>query len=231
MTVGFRAYKNFNRPNEDLVKQFEGIPSSNISDAMRRMYSIFKGIRPFNKLPLLGVALTVKLPVGDNLAAQAALDYAQPGDIIVLDGAGYTDRALLGGMMLEYAKIKKIGGFIVDGAIRDLDEVKASGIPVFAKSVTTLGPYREGPGEINVPVVCGGQVVRPGDILVGDNDGIVVIPQEFALEVLEGAKAHLAKELEETFRMRTGEYTSEEHIKTFTGKFLQLGGVVLEDDK
>ncbi len=228
MPVGFRAYKNFERPDAELVKQFKNIPSSNISDAMRRMYSIFKGIRPFNKLPLLGVALTVKLPVGDNLAAQAALDYAQPGDIIVLDGAGYSDRALLGGMMLEYAKIKKIGGFVVDGAIRDLDEVKSSGIPVFAKSVTTLGPYREGPGEINVPVVCGGQVIMPGDILVGDSDGIVVIPKDFAIEVLEGAKLHLAKELEETVRMRTGKYTSEEHIKTFTGKFVNLGGTVIE---
>ncbi len=228
MSVGFRAYTNFTRPEPELVNQFKDIPSSNISDAMRRMYSIFKGVRPFNKLPLLGVALTVKLPVGDNLAAQAALDYAQPGDIIVLDGAGYSDRALLGGMMLEYAKIKKIGGFVVDGAIRDLDEVKACDIPVFAKSVTTLGPYREGPGEINVPVVCGGQVIMPGDILVGDSDGIVVIPREFAEEVLIKAKEHLAKEQEETIRMRTGEYTLEEHLKTFTGKFLKMGGRIIE---
>ncbi len=228
MSVGFRAYTNFKRPSPELVNQFKDIPSSNISDAMRRMYSIFKGVRPFNKLPLLGVALTVKLPVGDNLAAQAALDYAQPGDIIVLDGAGYSDRALVGGMMLEYAKIKKIGGFVVDGAIRDLDEVKSSDIPVFAKSVTTLGPYREGPGEINVPVVCGGQVIMPGDILVGDSDGIVVIPREFAEEVLLKAKEHLAKEQAETIRMRTGEYTLEEHLKTFTGKFLNMGGTIMD---
>ena len=187
---------------------------------------MFGGIRPFNQHTLLGTAFTVKVPSGDNLAAQAALDYAKPGDIIVIDGAGYTDRALVGGMMLAYAEMRKLGGFVVNGAIRDLDDIRAGSIPVFAKSATPLGPYREGPGEINVPVVCGGQVVMPGDILVGDSDGLVVISQRDAAELLALSKANLAGEQEELERMKNGHYDEQKHIETFTGLFQKKGGTL-----
>ena len=104
------------------------------------MTCMFDGIRSFNKKPLVGTAFTVKVPSGDNLVAQMALDYAKPGDIIVVDGAGYTDRALVGGMMLAYAQERNLGGFVVIGAVRDLDDSKNSPLPVFAKAVTPLGP-------------------------------------------------------------------------------------------
>ncbi len=228
MSVGFRAYKSIKRPDSAVVAEFSKIPSANIGDALKRMYCMFGGIKPFNKKSFCGAAVTVKLPAGDNLAAQTALDYIQPGDIMVIDGAGYEDRAVLGGMMLEYAKLKQVGGFVVNGAIRDLDEVKASQIPVFAKSVTSLGPYREGPGEINVPVVCGGQVVMPGDILVGDTDGVVVIPRDFAQDILEKAKANYAYEQSEMANMQGKTYTTEQHIHQFTDKFIERGGVLIE---
>ena len=230
MSVGFRAYKDFKRPDPALVEAFKGIPSSNIGDVVKRMYCMFGGIRPFNKLPLLGVAYTIKVPSGDNLVAQMALDYAQPGDIIVIDGAGYTDRALVGGMMLAYAQQKKIGGFIVDGAIRDIEDINGSDIPVFAKSATPLGPYTMGPGEVNVPIVCGGQVVMPGDILVGDADGVVVIPQGSAKELLVAAKANLEAEQVTMKLMKQGTYSKEEHQNLFTNKFLANGGVFLEKE-
>lgn len=111
---------------------------------------MFGGIHAFNNKPLVGTAFTVKVPSGDNLAAQMALDYAKPGDIIVIDGAGYTDRALVGGMMLAYAEERKLGGFVVNGAVRDIDDIMNSPLPVFAKAATPLGPYRDGPGEVNV---------------------------------------------------------------------------------
>ena len=228
MSVGFRAYKNFRRPDPELVEAFRGIPSSNIGDVVKRMYCMFGGIRPFNKLPLLGVAFTVKVPSGDNLMAQMALDYAQPGDIIVIDGAGYTDRALVGGMMLAYAQQKKIGGFIVDGAVRDIDDINGSNIPVFAKSATPLGPYQVGPGEVNVPIVCGGQVIMPGDILVGDADGVVVIPQDSARELLIAARKNLENEQIDMDRMKQGFYTQEEHMNAVTNKFIVNGGVFLD---
>lgn len=146
------------------------------------------------------------------------------GDILVVDGAGYTDRALVGGMMLAYAQLRKLGGFVVNGAIRDLDDIRAGTIPVFAKAVTPQGPYREGPGEMNVPVVCGGQVVMPGDILVGDEDGIVVIPRLDAPELLEAAKKNLEEEQRTVARMGQGLYTENEHKDAFTSRFTRQGG-------
>lgn len=226
MAVGFRMFTDFQRPEAELVEAFKGIPSSNIGDCVRKMTCMFGGIRPFNKHNLLGVAFTVKVPSGDNLAAQMALDYAKPGDIIVIDGAGYTDRALVGGMMLAYAELRHLGGFVVNGAVRDMDDIRSSSLPVFAKAVTPLGPYREGPGEINVPVVCGGQVVMPGDILVGDADGIVVIPRNDAKELLEAARKNLAGEQEEIHLMKEGLYTEAKHRETFTTMFLRHGGSI-----
>lgn len=228
MAVGFRMFTDFERPETDLVDAFKGIPSSNIGDCVRKMTCMFGGIRPFNKHNLLGVAFTVKVPSGDNLAAQMALDYAKPGDIIVIDGAGYTDRALVGGMMLAYAEMRHLGGFVVNGAVRDMDDIRGSSLPVFAKAVTPLGPYREGPGEINVPVVCGGQVVMPGDILVGDADGVVVIPRKDARELLEAARKNLAGEQEEIHLMKEGLYTEAKHRETFTTMFLRHGGSISE---
>lgn len=139
MAIGFRAFTNFERPSQALIDAYRGIPSSNIGDCVKKLNCMFGGIRPFNHLPLVGTAFTVKVPSGDNLVAQMALDYTQPGDILVIDGAGYTDRALVGGMMLAYAQMRGLGGFVVDGAIRDLDDIRQGNIPVFAKGRHTPG--------------------------------------------------------------------------------------------
>ena len=141
-----------------------------------------------------------------------------------IDGAGSTDRALVGGMMLAYAQMRGLGGFVINGAIRDLDEIRSGRIPVFAKGVTPQGPYREGPGEMNVPVVCGGQVVMPGDILVGDEDGVVVIPRLDASELLAAAKQNMEQEQLTAARMKQGTYSEQEHRQAFTDLFLRQGG-------
>ena len=215
MAIGFRAYKEFERPAPELVEAFRGIPSSNIGDCTQRMNCMFDGIRPFNDLPLVGTAFTVRVPSGDNLVAQAALDYARPGDIIVIDAAGNTDRGMVGGMMLAYAEM------------RDLEDIQNGSLPVYGKAVSPLGPYRQGPGEMNVPVVCGGQVVMPGDILVGDRDGIVVIPRQEAAELLEAARKNLQDEQEAMARMKAGTFPVEEHLESFTGAFLRRGGELI----
>ena len=224
MPIGFRAFLEIQRPDPALVEAYSHVPSSNIGDCVRRMNCMFGGIRAYNRISLCGPAFTVKVPAGDNLVAQMALDYAKPGDIIVIDGAGYPDRALVGGMMLTYAEERKLGGFVVNGAVRDLDDIAASPLPVFAMAATPLGPYREGPGELNVPVVCGGQVVMPGDILVGDSDGLVVIPRRDAPALLEAVRQNLAMEQEEMRHMRDGSYGEEQHKEVFTGAFLKRGG-------
>ena len=224
MPIGFRAFLEIERPDPQLIEAYRQIPSSNIGDCVKRMNCMFGGIRSYNRLSIVGPAFTVKVPAGDNLVAQMALDYAQPGDVIVIDGAGYADRALVGGMMLAYAEERGLAGFVVNGAVRDLDDIEASPLPVFALAATPLGPYREGPGEINVPVVCGGQVVMPGDILVGDSDGIVVIPRRDAADLLSAVRKNLSMEQDEMRRMKEGTYEQESHREIFTGAFLKRGG-------
>ena len=210
--VGLRIYKDFKRPPRELVQKFEGIPSSNIGDMLQRLSCMRHEICPFNDHPLLGVAFTVKAAAGDNLILQKALDLAKPGDIIVVDGEGCRDRSLMGEMMLDYAVRRGIGGFVIDGAVRDANALKNSPIPFYAVAVTPQGPYKNGPGEINVPIACGGQVVFPGDILEGDEDGIVVIRPEYAGELVELVrKKHDGEEQELAERNQDG-YPVEEMV-------------------
>jgi len=187
--IGMRIFSHINRPPKALIDGFAGIPVANIADNMNRMSCMNAKIRPVNDVPLLGPAFTVKSRPGDNLLLHKALDLAQPGDIIVVDAQGDLTNSIMGELMALWAKQRGIGGFIIDGAIRDIGALKKMGIPIYAAGVTPAGPYKDGPGEINVPVACGGVVVHPGDILVGDEDGIVVISPSDAEFLLEKAKA------------------------------------------
>lgn len=189
MAIGKRIYLNINRPSKELIEAFRGIPASNIGDMMGRLYNTNGTIKPLNDSPLLGCAFTVKCPMGDNLMFHRAMDLAQPGDILVVDAQGGMERSLAGEMMINYAKSKGIAGFVVDGCMRDLDAIRdMTDFPVYCKGLTPQGPYKFGPGEINVPVCIGGQVVLPGDILVGDADGIVVMHPEDAEKLVEVAR-------------------------------------------
>lgn len=184
--VGFRQYNNIKRADRALVELFRGIPTPNIDDNMNRMFSL-RGLKPYNKAPLLGTAFTVRVPAGNNLMFNRAIDLAQPGDVIVVDGGGYMERALCGEIMMTYAKKRGIAGFIVNGCIRDVEATAEMDFPVYALGQNPNGPMKNGPGEINTPIVCGGMVIMPGDILVGDADGLVVIRPEDAAEVAQKA--------------------------------------------
>jgi len=186
--VGFRILTQNNRPAKDLIEGFKGIPVANIADCMNRMSCLNAKIRPVNDVALLGPAFTVKTRPGDNLLLSKAIDLAEPGDIIVVDVQGDLTNAVMGELMTLWAMKKGIGGFVIDGAVRDLGALKKMDIPIYAAGFTPAGPYKDGPGEINVPISCGGIVVHPGDILVGDEDGIVVLRPQDAEELLEKAK-------------------------------------------
>ena len=194
MNVGYNIIKDFKRPDKDLIDSFKDIPVPNIGDAMNRTAAISSCIRPFNKNRIMGCAYTVRAQAGDNLLIYYAIDNAKPGDVIVVDGNGFEDRALLGGIMSSYAAKRGIAGIVVDGAIRDPLDLEKLDINVFARSISPNGPYKNGPGEINVPVNIGGRIINPGDIIIGDYDGLVVINPIVALEVLEKSKQVVAKE-------------------------------------
>lgn len=205
MAVGCRIKKNIVRPDRSLVEAFRGIPVANIDDCMNRLAAVQAELCPMNSSPLLGTAFTVKCPAGDNLMFHKALDLAQPGDVLVIAAGGSMSRALCGEIMATYARSRGIAGFIIDGCVRDRDELaQFTDFPVYAKGVIPNGPYKNGPGEINFPVSVGGQVICPGDILVGDGDSILVIKPEDAEELAKAAKAVKVKEEGQLEGIKTG---------------------------
>lgn len=195
MTIGFRILKRNRVASEDLVSAFAKLPVANVSDSMSRMTAGGACLRPMHASGgMAGVALTVKARPGDNLMLHKAIDMAVPGDVIVMDAGGDTTNALFGEMMLAYAIKRGVAGLVLNGAIRDSDAMKEVNHPVFAVGVTHRGPYKDGPGEINVPIAIDGMVVHPGDIILGDGDGVLCVPIDEAETILKAAQAKLAAE-------------------------------------
>lgn len=189
--LGNQIYTKINRPSADLIDAFRYISTPNIADNMSRMFCAHSSIKPiYTEMTVVGPAFTVKVRPGDNLFLHKALDMAEPGDVIVVDGQGDLTNALIGEVMARYAKKRGIAGIIVDGSTRDSTGISdLNDFPVFSKGCTPMGPYKDGPGEINTVICCGGATVRPGDIVVADSDGVVFIPTSSANEILAAANA------------------------------------------
>ena len=197
--LGFRILNHFERPPKRLIEKFTGIPSPNIADCMNRFFCVDSKIKMINKkkgLQMIGSAITVMTRTVDNLLVHKAIDIAQPGDIIVIAAEGDTHSAILGEIMAHMAEKKGVAGYLIDGCIRDSEAIQEMDFPVFAIGVSPKGPYKDGPGEINFPVSCGGVIINPGDIIVGDRDGVVVIPPSEAEMIYQEAKKVLEKETE-----------------------------------
>lgn len=187
------------RVGEAILARFAQIGCAQISDCMNRLYGVV-GLKPYHDVAgaarTIGIALTVKTRPGDNLLIHHAIDLARPGDVIVVDGGGEDNNALVGELMAMDAEVRGVRGFVIDGAIRDEDVfAKQTTFGCFARSVSHRGPYKDGPGEINVPVSIGGQVVFPGDIIIGDADGVLAIPAAQAEEILTLAEKKEAAEV------------------------------------
>ena len=195
MSASMRILDIPQRPDARLIAEFAKMVTPHLSDSMERLYAGGPRLRPMHRQgKLAGPAFTVKTAAGDNLLVHKALDAARAGDVIVVDAGGFLDNAIIGELMMTRAKQRGVAGIVIWGAIRDSAEIGGGTYPVFAAGVTHRGPYKNGPGEINVPIMMGGTPVNPGDIIVGDADGLVAVPQELALQVLASAKAILAKE-------------------------------------
>ena len=223
ITIGKRVFTEITRAPREVVEMFRDLPSSNINDEMNRLYCMhdyMKLLNPGKAKQLLGTAITVKAPIGDNLYFHQALDMAQPGDIIVVDGGSDNNRSLAGEIMMRFAAKKGLAGIVVDGGLRDLDGIEKLEMPIYAKGITPQGPFKFGPGEVNVPIACGGQVVFPGDILVGDPDGIVVIRRQDAEAVAEVAQKKKASE-DKTFALMEADVNAyaEKHLKSTKTRF------------
>jgi RraA family protein len=201
-----RRHPNPAQADPELIAAFRDLPVANISDNMHRLTGAV-GIRPFhNGAPMAGTAMTVRTRAGDNKAIHEALDLVRPGDVIVVDGGGDTSRALIGEIMTSIARKRGAAGFVLDGAVRDLAALAKSDFPCFAKAGIHLGPFKNGPGEINVAVTIGGMTVNPGDIVVGDADGIVSFSPAIAVALLAATRAQTAKETDILKTIEEGRY-------------------------
>lgn len=207
MSIGNRIFLKRPMPSQELLDGFAGIPAANIADTMGRSCAMNPRIRLMSgaRGTMVGPALTVKARAGDNLFIHQALDMSQPGDIIVVSNDEDQTRSLMGEIMFTYAQYqRKLGGLVLDGPIRDSDALKEMSLPVYATGSTPGGPYKEGPGEINVPIACGGISVNPGDIIVADPDGIIVIPLKDAADVLQAAKKYHEQDAAKVEAARNG---------------------------
>lgn len=179
----------FRRAEAELIDRFRVLPVANIGDAMDRLGIVDPAIHPvWAGARTAGSAFTVWTRSGDNVVIHQALDIASPGDILAINGGGDVTRALFGELMGLRAKVRGLGGIVIDGAVRDAADLGALGLPVFARGTSPAGPYKNGPGRLLVPIALGGVAVRPGDVIVGDGDGLVVVPLEETKTVLEKAE-------------------------------------------
>jgi RraA family protein len=189
------------------IDGFRTAATAIISDNLQRLPGVV-GLRPYHRRNgvMVGTAFTVRTRPGDNLAIHEALEHVRPGDVLVVDGAGDLERALIGEIIVTIGIWKKLSGMVIDGAIRDAAGIAQLELPCFARGVTHKGPYKAGPGEINVPVAMGGMVIQPGDIVVGDEDGVVAFPPAIAAELLEAVRAQEVREAEMIKSIHEGRY-------------------------
>lgn len=187
MPIGFRGIENIQRPDSEFVERFREFGTADLSDAMNMANTMDREIRPaYTPIErVVGSAVTVSVPTGSQSVRKAAMNLCKAGDVLVINGLGAPTFALLGDNLGKALQARGVAGVIIDGAFRDPMAFGEMHFPVFARSITTIAGPKDGPGEVNFPIACGGTVVNPGDIIVADEDGIVVIPQADASFVLD----------------------------------------------
>ncbi len=194
-----------NRPSAEIVERFAQLPTANVGDAMDRLGALDARIKPvWHGATIAGPAFTVWTRAGDNKLLHEAMRQAAPGDVLIVNGQADETRALLGELMAERAKVLGLAGFVVDGAVRDAEIIGEIELPVFARAVTPAGPYKHGPGRLGGVIAVGGVAVAPGDIVLGDADGVVIVPQQDAQHVLEAAEAKFADETARRAEIKAG---------------------------
>ncbi len=205
MSAGFRILRRERKAGPEVVQRFGRLPVANVSDSMSRLTSGGARLRPrHGGGSMAGPALTVKAPPGDNLMLHKAIALAEPGDVIVVDAGGDLTNALMGEMMLMQITRRGVAGVVINGAIRDAAYIRGQALPVFAAGVTHRGPYKNGPGEINVPVAIDGMVIEPGDLVLGDDDGVLCVSFGQVEAVFKAATAKYEAEQRQIANIQAG---------------------------
>lgn len=196
MSTGFQIRSRQRCVSNKIAQRAKNFPVANVSDCMNRMFSGGPQLRPIHEggKVLAGPALTVRCRPGDNLMVHHALDIAKPGDVIVVDAGGDLTTAIMGEIMAAVALKNGVAGMVINGAIRDASEIRRMGLLLYAAGITHRGPYKDGPGEINTPIAIDGMVVEPGDLMLGDDDGVLAIPFDVVDDILTAAAHKKAAE-------------------------------------
>ena len=193
--VALKVNRRFERASESTVSHFRSVSTGNICDAQGRSGALDYRIKPISKnASFAGAALTVQTVPRDNLAPWAALDIAKAGDVVVISTGEYLASSVIGDVYVGMARNRGVVAIVTDGVIRDVEGINAVGIPVFACGVSPNSPWKNGPGSVGFPIVIGWMTVHPGDIVVGDPDGVVIVSRMNAEEVAEELKTVLVKE-------------------------------------
>lgn len=188
--IGFRVVTKITRAPQGLVDAFRECATTNIADVVTKMFTMATAIKPLYTpvRRVAGSAVTVRVPPGDNLMVHVVLSHLAPGDLVVVDARGDLEYALGGALVCAIAKSHGAQAFVLDGVYRDVGELRSLDFPVFGRGLQPRPPGKVGPGEINTVISCGGVPVHPGDIVVADEDGVVVVPRAYAEGVLEQAR-------------------------------------------
>lgn len=192
--IGYRISAEINRPPAELVEQLRQFATTDLCDGMIVAAAMEYHIKPIvTTKKIAGPAVTLKVTLGDSLLVTKAMETAKPGDVLVIDGHGSGGNALWGDHRSLTAKLLGLEGVVIDGAFRDIDENEEIGFPIYAKNVTCCSSTKNSHGEVNIPVSCGGVTVNPGDIIVGDRNGVCVVPPLFAEQIIENARKKIEK--------------------------------------
>ena len=207
--IGLRILNRTRAVDHAIAHRYLEVPVANVSDCMARMSAGGARLRPMHGSGrMAGPALTVKTRPGDNLMVHKALQLAVPGDVIVVDAGGDLTNAIIGEIMVGDAMRRQLGGIVINGAIRDAAWIKVGSFPVFAAGVTHRGPYKDGPGEINVPLAIDGMVIEPGDLIIGDDDGLLCVPYAETQALLDAANHKQAIEAKMVADIAAGTYSA-----------------------
>jgi 4-hydroxy-4-methyl-2-oxoglutarate aldolase len=192
-------------PRSDLLERFSKLSAATVHEASGRKGAVDPAIKAIRRgLRLCGPAFTVQCAPGDNLMLHKALEKALPGDVLVASVGGYPEGGYFGGLMAVSAVARRIGGLAIDGCIRDSEEIVALGFPIFSRGFCIRGTSKSVPGLVNHPTVFGGIVVQPGDLVLGDDDGLVVVARNEAEAVLEKAVQRVEAEAKKAAQLRSG---------------------------
>lgn len=222
MPIGYEIYRQVARPESALIARFRDLPTADLADVLHKRGAMDPAIAAVYRpvAAAIGPAVTVSVPDGAFETIKIAMEATQPGDVLVINARGNVHHALLGGNVCRGLKARGLAGLVADGAIRDVTEIRDDAFPVFARGVALVMGAIEGAGEVNVPIACGGVVVNPGDIVVADADGVVVVPPHAAVAVLAAAHALHARHLAAQPILLRGEVTG---IAGITARAVERG--------